>query len=128
MNQYEIAVLFDSQLEIDMSKPTAKLEKIIADNSGKIVKTDNWGKKKLAYPIAGQDHALYVFYQVELLPESVAKIEATLNITDEVIRFMIIRPDLRAIAKAEEAKAEKAKKAAERGDDATDEADKDREE
>lgn len=120
MNLYEIAVLFDPQLEIDLSKATSKIEKIISDNNGKIKKTDNWGKKKLAYTIAKQDHAIYVFYDVEMPAESVAKIESTLNITDEVIRFMIIRPDLKAIAKAEEAKADKAKKAAARGEEQKD--------
>lgn len=114
MNQYEIAVLFDPQLEIDLSKPMAKIEKIISENKGKVVKTDNWGKKKLAYTINKQDHAVYVFYTVELPAENVQKVESTLNITDEVIRYLITRPDLKAIAKAEAAKAEKAKKAAER--------------
>lgn len=120
MNQYEIAVLFDPQLEIDLSKPTAKVEKIFTENKGKVVKTDNWGKKKLAYTIKKQEHAVYVFYTVELPAESVAKVESTLNITDEVIRYLITRPDLKAIAKAESAKAEKAKKAAERGDNSDD--------
>lgn len=114
MNQYEIAVLFDPQLEIDLSKPMAKIEKIISENKGKVVKTDNWGKKKLAYTINKQDHAVYVFYTVELPAENVQKVESTLNITDEVIRYLITRPDLKAIAKAEAARAEKAKKAAER--------------
>ena len=50
-----------------------------------------------------------------------AKVESTLNITDEVIRYLISRPDLKAIAKAEDAKAEKAKKAAERGEAEADE-------
>ncbi|HYF96685.1 MAG TPA: 30S ribosomal protein S6 [Patescibacteria group bacterium] len=121
MNQYEIAVLFDPQLEIDLSKPTAKVEKIFSENKGKVVKTDNWGKKKLAYPIKKQDHAVYVFYTLEIPAENVAKVESTLNITDEVIRYLITRPDLKAIAKAEEAKADKAKKAAERSDSADDE-------
>ncbi len=116
MNQYEIAVLFDPQLEIDLSKPMAKIEKIISENKGKVVKTDNWGKKKLAYTINKQDHAVYVFYTVELPAENVQKVESTLNITDEAIRYLITRPDLKAIAKAEAAKAEKAKKAAERGE------------
>jgi ribosomal protein S6 len=47
---------------------------------------------------------------------SVSKVEQTFNITDEIIRFLISRPDLKAIAKADALKAEKAKKAAERGD------------
>ena len=49
-------------------------------------------------------------------PQAVQKVESTLNITDEVIRFLITKPDLKAIAKAEALKAEKAKKAAERGE------------
>ncbi len=114
MNQYEIAVLFDPGLEIDLEKSTAKIEKIFKDNGGKLGKTDNWGKRKLAYPIKKHDHAVYVFYTVDMPAEGVAKVESTLNITDEVIRFLITKPDLKAIAKAEEAKAEKAKKAAER--------------
>jgi small subunit ribosomal protein S6 len=121
LNQYEIAVLFDPQLEIDLSKPMAKIEKIISDNKGKVAKADNWGKKKLAYTINKQDHAVYVFYTVEIPAENVAKVESTLNITDEVIRYLISRPDLKAIAKAEEAKAEKARKAAERKDSDDDE-------
>lgn len=42
--------------------------------------------------------------------DGVKKVESTLNITDEVIRYLITKPDLKAIAKAEEAKAEKAKR------------------
>lgn len=116
MNQYEVAVLYHPDLEIDLDKATSKVEKILKDNGGKVVSVDNWGKRKLAYPIKKQEHAVYVFYTVELPAEGVGKVEAAFNITDEVIRFLITRPDLKAIAKAEAAKADKAKKAAERGD------------
>jgi small subunit ribosomal protein S6 len=115
-NQYEIAVLYHPDLEIDLEKATSKIEKILADNKATITKTDNWGKRKLAYPIAKQDFAVYVFYTIEMPGENVRKVEQTFNITDEVIRFLITKPDLKAIAKAETMKAEKAKKAAERGD------------
>ena len=118
MNTYEIAVLFHPDLEMDLSKPQAKVEKIFTDNGGKITKTDSWGKRKLAYQIAKQDQAIYIFYTVELPGESIKKIESTLNITDEVIRYLITRPDLKAIAKAEELKADKAKKAEARGEKA----------
>jgi small subunit ribosomal protein S6 len=127
LNQYEIAVLFDPQLEVDLSKATARVEKLFTDNGGKITKTDNWGKKKLAYQIAKHDSAIYVFYTIEMPGEGVQKVESTLNITDEVIRFLITRPDLKAIAKAEEAKADKAKKAAARGDTQRDDEDDEKE-
>jgi len=116
MNQYEIAVLFDQGLEIDLDKATGKVEGIITAGGGKITNTDNWGKRKLAYPIKGQDFAIYVFYTAELPGESVKKINDTLNITDEVVRFLIVRPDLKKIAKAEALKKEKAEKAAARGE------------
>lgn len=121
MHTYEIAVLFHPDLEIDLSKPQAKVEKIFTDNGGTVAKTDNWGKKKLQYKIANQEQAVYVFYTVELPAESVRKVESTLNITDEVIRYLITRPDLKAIAKAEAMRADKAAKAEARAEK-TDEA------
>lgn len=117
MNQYEVAVLYHPDLEIDLEKATSKVEKIFADNDGKVLNVDNWGKRKLAYPISKQDYAVYVFYTIEMPASNVQKTERTLNITDEVVRFLITKPDLKAVAKAEAQKAEKAKRAAERGED-----------
>jgi small subunit ribosomal protein S6 len=131
LNQYEIAVLYHPDLEVDLSKAEEKVTKIITGAGGKIVSTDNWGKRKLAYNIKKQEHAIYVFYTVEMPSDGVKKVETTLNITDEVIRYLISKPDLKAIAKAEAIKAEKAEKQAARGDRASDdddEEDKDGEE
>lgn len=119
-SQYEVAVLYHPDLEVDLTKAEEKVTKIITDNGGKVTATDNWGKRKLLYTIKGQEHALYVFYTVEMPGEGVRKVEATLNITDEVIRYLITKPDLKAIAKAEAAKADKAAKAAARGESADD--------
>ncbi len=113
---YEIAVLYDPGLEIDLEKATGKVEKVLAEAKAKITKTDNWGRRKLAYPIRQQEYAVYVFYTVEMPPEAVQALEQTFNITDEIIRFLITKLDLKAIAKAEALKAEKAAKAAARGD------------
>lgn len=126
MNQYEIAILFDPDLEVDLEQATSKVEKILTDNGATVTNVDNWGKRKLAYQINKHDQAIYVFYTVDIPGPNVQKIEGILNITDEVIRFLITRPDLRAIAKAEAAKALKAEQAAKRADrdDKDDEDDK----
>lgn len=120
MGQYEIAVLYHPDLEVDLTKAEERVTKIVTSSDGKIVGNDNWGKRKLAYPIKNQEHAVYVIYTVDMPGENVQKVEATLNITDEVIRYLITKPDLKAIAKAEALRAEKAKKAAERGDNSSD--------
>ena len=62
MNQYEIAVLYHPDLEIDLEKATSRVEKIFTDNGGTVTNVDNWGKRKLAYPIKKNEHAVYVFY------------------------------------------------------------------
>ena len=100
-NHYEIAVVYDPGLEVDMEKATARVEKILTDNGAEVTKTDNWGKRKLAYPIKKHESGIYVFYLVDIPAESVNKIEKTLNITDEVIRFLITRPDPKKAAKAD---------------------------
>ena len=127
-SQYEIAVLYHPDLEVDLTKAEEKVSKIVTDNGGTIVATDNWGKRKLLYTIKKLDHAVYVFYTVEMPGESVKKVEATLNITDEVLRYLLTKPDLKKIAKAEALKAEKAEKAAARGDRANDDKEEEAEE
>lgn len=116
MQQYEIAVLYDPGLEIDLEKATSRIEKIFIDNGGKVTNVDNWGKRKLAYQIKKNDSAIYVFYTLDIPAENIQKIEKILNITDEVVRFLITKPDLKAIAKAEAARALKLEQAAKRGD------------
>lgn len=116
MAQYEVAILYHPDLEVDLSKAEDRVTKIIKDAGGKVEKTDNWGKRKLAYPIKKQEHAVYAFYTVDIPTENVGKVEAALNITDEVIRYLVVKPDVKGLAKAEELKKQKAKRAAERGD------------
>ncbi len=114
MNQYEIAVLYDPGLAVDLEKATSRVEKIFTDNGAKITNTDNWGTRKLAYPIKKNESAVYVIYTLDIPGASVAKIESTLNITDEVIRFLVTKIDHKELAKAEAARA---KQAARRGND-----------
>ena len=85
-------MLYHPDLEIDMDKATKKIEKIIADNKGKILNSDNWGKRKLAYTINKEDHAVYVIYEVELPSESIGKVETALNLADEVVRYLLVKP------------------------------------
>lgn len=92
LRPYEVVVLLHPDLEIDLDKPLKKIESIIKDQGGNITKQDNWGKRKLAYTIAKEDYAIYVYYEVELPPAQIAKVESTLNITDEVLRYLITQP------------------------------------
>ncbi len=110
MEQYELAVLYHPDLEIDLEKAEGQVAKHIKDAGGSIKSTDNWGKRKLAYKIAGFEHAVYVFYTLEMPASGVGQLNNVLNITGEVIRFLITKPDLKAIAKAEAMKVSRDKR------------------
>ncbi len=112
---YELVVLLHPDLEIDLEKPLAKVRALITDNGGKIVKEDNWGKRKLAYRINREDFAMYVYMDVQLPAEAVKKIQSTLNITDEVLRYLLTAVDPRAIAAAKEAAEKEAAREEESG-------------
>lgn len=89
---YEVVVLLHPDLEMDLDKPMNKIQSIIKSVEGKITKTDVWGKRRLSYEISGKEFACYVYYEVEMPTDSVQKLENALNITDEVLRYLITNP------------------------------------
>jgi small subunit ribosomal protein S6 len=107
---YELVVLLHPDLEIDLEKPLTKLRKIIADNQGEITKEENWGKRKLAYSINKEDFAVYINMEVALPGETVKKLQSTLNITDEVLRYLLTAVDPKAVAAKLEAEEREAAK------------------
>ncbi|MDQ3158649.1 MAG: 30S ribosomal protein S6 [bacterium] len=115
MNQYEVAVVYDPDLEVDLSKAEDRVKKILTDAKAEIVSTDNWGKKKLSYPIGKHESGVYVFYTVKMPGSSFSDVEKTLNITTEVIRYLVVKQDEKMLAKLADAKAAKAK--ADKGED-----------
>lgn len=96
MREYELTVLLHPDLEMDLETPLKKVRKIITDNGGKITTEDNWGKKRLAYRINREDFAVFVFMELELPAEANAKISSTFNITDEVMRYLLVSVDPKA--------------------------------
>ena len=112
MKEYELTVLIHPDLEVDLEAPLDKVRKLVADAGGKVLAEDNWGKKKLAYRINNQDFAVYVQLNVELPAEAPLKISNMLNITDEVLRYLLVKVDEKGRALLAEAK----KRAAERGE------------
>ena len=93
MKEYELVVLYHPDLEVDMTKPLEKIAGIITDAGGKIISEDSWGRKKLAYDIAGENFAVYHVYTLELPADAIKKINDTLNITSEVLRFLLTTVD-----------------------------------
>lgn len=104
MKDYELTVLIHPDLESDLEKPLAKIHSLVTANGGEIAKEDNWGKKKLAYAIKGEEFAIYVAMDIKLPATAPLKISNTLNITDEVLRYLLVKTEARPEVEAEEEK------------------------
>ena len=95
MKQYELTVLIHPDLEMNLTPALDKIKKLIESNDGKIVKEVNEGKKRLAYPIEKEDYAVYYAFDLELPAQAPVKISSTLNITEEVLRYLLVTVDER---------------------------------
>lgn len=104
MKDYELTVLIHPDLEASLEAPLEKVRTLVTSHGGEIVREDNWGKKRLAYRIKNQDFAVYVYMDVKLPADAPAKISTTLNITDEVLRYLLVTVDEKARKALEEAK------------------------
>ena len=104
---YELVVLLHPDLEIDVEAPINKVEGLVQSVGGKIVKRDNWGKKRLAYKIARQSFAIYVYFEVLLDPEKVSQLERQILITEEVLRHILVAHEENVGRQGEKKAAEK---------------------
>ena len=109
MKDYELTVLIHPDLETDLEAPLGKVRDIVKDAGGTITTEDNWGKKKLAYPIRRENFAIYVYMECALPSDAPLKISNTLNITDDVLRYLLVRVDEKVRAATAE-QAERAKR------------------
>lgn len=79
--------------EDDLRKLTTQLETVVSDLGGKVVKTDNLGRRKLAYPISKFDEGIYSLLNVEGSGKEIAEVERRLRVSDIVIRHLTVRTD-----------------------------------
>ena len=80
-----------AQAQVDALAENAT--KIVEDNGGKVVKTETWGLRSLAYRIAKNRKAHYVELDLDAPAAAIAELERRSNINEDIIRFLTIRVD-----------------------------------
>ena len=93
MNNYETIMIINSNLDEAATK--ASVEKITAliNANGKVESVEEIGKKKLAYPIKKQAEGYYVLVNFSSNPEFIDELDRVYNITDEVIKHIVVKKD-----------------------------------
>ncbi|MEE1883952.1 30S ribosomal protein S6 [Pedobacter flavus] len=99
MNQYETVIVLTPLLSDEVAKEVlAKFKKIIIDNGAEIIHEDNWGLRKLAYPIAKKANGIFHLTEYKSSGELVSKLELELKRDERVMRFLTVRLDRHAVA------------------------------
>lgn len=91
MKSYELTVVVNPELAKDKQEGIiAGLKKQIEAVDGRIDKVDDWGKKELAYPIAGFSDGAYFFMLFSIPPQELVNLEKNVRLNDNVIRHLIV--------------------------------------
>lgn len=93
MNKYESVIIINPSVEEEGIKNLIQKFTDLINNAGKVEKVDELGKKRLAYDIKKNKEAYYVVFYFEADPKSIAELERNYRITDEVIKFIVVRVD-----------------------------------
>jgi small subunit ribosomal protein S6 len=91
---YELT--FISRPDLDATNLAALIEKVkgyIAAESGSLMRLDQWGMRRLMYPIGKYKEGQYVFASVQLEPTATAKLENRLKLNEDVIRYLLVRAE-----------------------------------
>ena len=102
VNHYEAAFVLTPVLsEAQMKEAVTKFEKLLTDNGGTILNREEWGLKKLAYPIQAKTTGFYALLQFDAEPAVIATLETAFRRDEKVIRFLTTRLDKYAFEYAE---------------------------
>jgi small subunit ribosomal protein S6 len=92
--QYELVYVVSPQAsEQDVTDLHAQIEATVARFGAQLVKTENWGRRKLAYQIGGHKEATYVLEVIDGGGDVMKEIDRRLKVNEQVLRHLVVRVD-----------------------------------
>ena len=108
VNRYETVFIATPVLsEVQMKEAVQKFKKVITDNKGELVHEENWGLKKLAYPIQKKSTGFYYLIEFKGEGDLIEKLEVQYRRDERIIRFLTFKMDKYAVAYAEKKRKQK---------------------
>jgi len=91
---YEVVFIVKPEIDEEgVNSIIERLVRIVGDSGGKIDNGEKWGRKRLAYEIEGCTEGSYVMMDFTVGTGVAREMERVLKLTDEVIRYLLIRRD-----------------------------------
>ena len=94
MNNYEVALIIRPEIEEEAQQQIIeRLSQILTAEGGQVDNVDNWGRRRLAYPIEKVNEGLYCFIQGQFSSLVLPELDRTIQLSEDILRHMVIRPD-----------------------------------
>lgn len=102
---YESAVLINAALDDQqIDSILSRIKDFITNNGGQIREVDNWGRKRLAYPVEKSKIGYYAIYRFDGPSDIVAKLERTYGLDEQILRYVTLKLDNDALEQLEKNK------------------------
>jgi len=103
---YELGFILNPEVSEEQSHAMLeRVEQIVSNYDGQVVRVNQWGRRRLAYPIQHHRDGYYVFFDMILTPETVLELDRTMKVSEEVLRHLIKRRDPITVQKERETRA-----------------------
>ena len=103
---YELGFILSPEVSEEQTRAILdRVEQVVANYNGEVVRVNQWGRRRLGYPIQHHRDGFYVFIDMILTPETVIELDRTLKVSEEVLRHLIKRRDPKTVQKEREARA-----------------------
>ena len=93
MRHYELMVILDPELEERTIAPSLDRFLTVVTKAGGTVKTEIWGRRRMAYEIKKNQEGIYAVVNLTAEPDSVKELDRQLTLNESILRTKVIRPD-----------------------------------
>ena len=102
MNQYETVFILTPVLSYEqMKEAVEKFKDVLVSTGAEIINEENWGLKKLAYPIEKKSTGFYVLVEFKAAPEAIKTLEIAYRRDERVLRYLTVKMEKYAVEYAE---------------------------
>ncbi len=111
---YEVMYIVDTEVSADdFTRLSETIQQIITDQGGTITKTEDMGRRSLAYPISHKNEGHYMLLEIDGTGREIAELERRMRVNDQIVRYLTVRVD-EDRQRAEKFKAKRSRRAGKR--------------
>jgi len=93
--KYDVIYILDPNSTTEESAAvSSKVEQVVAEAKGTVLKKDDWGKRRLSYMVKKQREGHYIFFHLQIAPDTVAEVTRNLRLMEKVIKFTVVKDDI----------------------------------